>query len=62
MALARHCDSVSCDSWQRLDSRLPQDWLDVTEAQTGAVYAFCSWDCCMRHASTQPAIETLEVT
>lgn len=43
MALARHCDATECDTWERLDSGLPDvRWMELHLAE---VLHFCSREC-----------------
>lgn len=43
-SFARQCDMEGCDTWQRLESPLLQDWREVTDTSDGEVLHFCHWD------------------
>lgn len=48
-----HCDRDGCDSWQRLASELPPDWVVAAPARDrdAEFGVFCSLDCLMQWAA-----------
>ena len=58
MSLARHCDGLNCDTWQRLDSEIRQDWIDVSEE--GEQTHFCSADCLLLFYARRAPEEVIE--
>lgn len=55
--LARHCDRDGCDTWQRLDTDLPNHFWDVTQDDT--TNHFCSKDCLLHWAADSEPVETI---
>lgn len=48
MTLHRHCDGPACDSHQRTNSALKQDWLELRVIATEVTEDYCSVQCLLR--------------
>lgn len=51
MTLAAHCDGPTCDSWHRVPTDLPHEWLTVAWGKR--VMHMCSWDCLLKYGAGQ---------
>jgi hypothetical protein len=57
--IARHCDGIGCDTWQRNNSRLPDEFLTV--ASHDEIWHFCCWDCLLKYAARFEPVEVIEL-